>query len=553
MRDKIKIGILISDPMILSWELSFIEEINRSQYSRIALIIYDIAEETCKKQSERKATCFFRIHHKLDRLIFLNRACYENKYELSKSANDVPCIKLKSAICNHVKFFNNDDLNKIRDYKLDILIKLNYGMIGGEILNVPAYGVWSYSSKLCPSVKEDTTGYYEVVRKMPVTCSYLIVLKDKKEKNMVLAMATESTCAYSISLNKNKLFRRAALFIPRVVFGLYREGGIFLDRLEQRYNKLKCETICKVPVPSSINALVNIGKAAAIAFQKIVKKIMFTDPFSWVLLYRIGYEQDFADNNYGNFKSLKPSKDKFWADPFVIIRNERYYIFVEEFIYKKNKGHISVLEIDRGGSLISTRKIIDRPYHMSYPFVFEVDDDFYMIPESAGNKTIDLYKCIDFPDKWVFAKTIMNNINAVDTTLFHYNHKWWLFTVIDKLDDPKESSPELFLFYNNDFTSDNWISHPLNPIVTDVRTARPAGKIFMRDDKIYRPSQDCAGNYGNSFNINRIIKLSETDYEEESVVKVKPDWNKNLKGTHTFNFNEDFTIIDAYSIRRRFF
>ena len=39
-----------------------------------------------------------------------------------------------------------------------------------------------------------------------------------------------------------------------------------------------------------------------------------------------------------------------------------------------------------------------------------------MIPESNKNNTIDLYYCDEFPDKWVFKKTLINNINAHDTS-----------------------------------------------------------------------------------------------------------------------------------------
>jgi hypothetical protein len=92
----------------------------------------------------------------------------------------------------------------------------------------------------------------------------------------------------------------------------------------------------------------------------------------------------------------------------------------------------------------------------------------------------------------------------------------------------------------------------MNPVVTDVRIARPAGRIFIRDGKIYRPSQDCSGRYGNSFDINQINILSETDYSEANILKVRPDWESGLVGTHTYNYSKGFTVIDAYKFRKRF-
>ena len=177
-----------------------------------------------------------------------------------------------------------------------------------------------------------------------------------------------------------------------------------------------------LPVQSGI-----LSAAIMIFSRKSLKKVFYSDPFSWVLLFKIKDSKDFLNNSYSSFNKLQPSKDKFWADPFVISRADKYFVFVEEFIYAKNKGHISVLELDKEGKLLNVQKLIDKPYHMSYPFVFESEGGYYMIPETGGNRTIDLYKCIDFPGNWVFVKNIMKDVNAVDTTLFKLRWKMVAF------------------------------------------------------------------------------------------------------------------------------
>ena len=176
-----------------------------------------------------------------------------------------------------------------------------------------------------------------------------------------------------------------------------------------------------------------------------------------------------------------------------------------------------------------------------------------MIPETCENHTIDLYKSTDFPYKWTFVRHIMSNIEAMDSTLFHYRDKWWLFTLVEKISFASDNSPELYIYFNDDFMSDNWVSHPLNPVVSDVRTARPAGNIITVGGAIYRPSQDCSERYGQALNINQILALTETDYVEKEVLKVNPDWDNKLKGIHTLNFSDSFSIADAYYFRRRLF
>lgn len=551
MNKKLEIGLLVDSHLIPFWEYAAIEELSNSEYSLITLVIKS-ETTTFKRQKSVKVSFLFRLHMKIDRLIFLRGKNYMLQKDLFVLLNNVPSIKVHTIKKAGHEYFDANDISKIRRYNPDIIIKLCYGLPEGDILKVPVYGVWSFSMLNCKSEEEDTAGYYEVVRRIPVTSSELVILKGKGDKNTVLTRVFESTCSYSVHLNRDKIFRRASYAIPRVVKGMKLYGSDYLMKLVEKCDQEDAVLAEQAPPPSSHLSLVNLMIFKKIFLSKILKKVIFDDPFLWTLLFRISPEKDFTNFSYKDFRQLKPSKDKFWADPFVVSKDGNYFVFVEEFIYRRNKGHISVLKLNNSGQLLKFNKIIEKPYHMSYPFIFNMDNEFYMIPETGENRTIDLYKCIEFPDKWTFVQNLMNNVNAVDTTLFQYADKWWLFTLIDTMDHHLGGSPELYLFYADDLFSGNWISHPLNPVISDVRNARPAGKIFVREDKIFRPSQDCSVRYGQSFSINQIISLSEIEYKEKPLLKVSPDWNDILKGAHTFNFDDDFTIIDTYTFRNRF-
>ena len=228
-----------------------------------------------------------------------------------------------------------------------------------------------------------------------------------------------------------------------------------------------------------------------------------------------------------------PSKDKFWADPHVVQVNGKYYIFIEEFLNENKKGHISVIEVDETGNWKAPVKILDKDYHLSYPFILHLNDKFYMVPESRGNKTIDLYECTDFPHQWSFKQSLMENVSAVDTTIIHYSNKWWLFTGMAE-NEAAAPNVELFLFYTDDLFSGEWTAHPQNPIVSDVKSARPAGSLFVKDGKLFRPSQDCSKAYGYGFDLNEIEVLTETEYRERKILSIRPDWDKKIVATHTF-------------------
>ena len=277
-----------------------------------------------------------------------------------------------------------------------------------------------------------------------------------------------------------------------------------------------------------------------------LSNLVFFD--QWILMFDL---QDDISKSFWRFKKILPPKDRFWADPHIVYKDNLYYIFIEELLYNNKKGHIALIVMDGQGNYSKPEKILERPYHLSYPFVFEYKGDYYMIHGDATNKAIEVYRCIEFPHKWVFHKILMQHIDAVDATLFYHQGKWWLFAGVVENKDVS-TYDELFLFYADNPLSDRWISHPQNPVVSDVRKARPAGKIFEYDGNIYRPAQNGSKGYGYGLSFNQIVVLNETEYKEREVETVQPTWDRKIKGIHTFDYTNRLTLIDAKLRRTRY-
>ena len=144
----------------------------------------------------------------------------------------------------------------------------------------------------------------------------------------------------------------------------------------------------------------------------------------------------------------------------------------------------------------------------------------------------------------------MNNVNAVDTTIFNYNDKWWVFTGM-KENLGSSNSDELFLFHSDNPLSNDWESHSNNPIISDVRQARPAGKIFSFKDDIYRPSQNSSKFYGYGISVNQINNITKNEYQETIVTSILPNWDNNISRVHTFAYDDGLSMIDAKIKRMR--
>ena len=105
---------------------------------------------------------------------------------------------------------------------------------------------------------------------------------------------------------------------------------------------------------------------------------------------------------------------------------------------------------------------------------------------------------------------------------------------------------ELYLFFA-DAPEGEWQPHPRNPVVSDVRRARPAGRVFARDGELIRPSQDCSIRYGGAVMFNRIVQLTPTDYAEVPAGRMGPGWLRGGLGTHTFNSDSEYEVVDGES------
>ncbi|NNG16475.1 MAG: formyl transferase, partial [Gemmatimonadales bacterium] len=192
---------------------------------------------------------------------------------------------------------------------------------------------------------------------------------------------------------------------------------------------------------------------------------------------------------------------------------------------------------------------LKRPYHLSYPFLFEWEGEHYLIPESVANRRVELYRTSSFPIGWRLDRVLLDDIDAVDPTVVRLDDRWWMFVTVRN--PGRSPSTELHVFHA-ETPLGPWSSHALNPVKLDIRSARPAGRPFEVDGSIYRPSQDCSVRYGGAIVLNRIEQLSETDYREVVVDRIDPGWGPGLIGTHTINSHHELTVVDGLARGARF-
>jgi len=522
----IKIGVFLDGRKVPFWVKRIIEAINKLDFVDLQLVCY-----TQELKAERyNKSIFYRLHEQLEYLIFTNQINYSRHVDISEFVEGLNEILIVSD--------RKSCLKEISSFNLDVILNFSAITLKNPDLVLARYGVWTCMLEYQNVVKESSNVYWAVVDLIPIINVVISCSNDALGKKTIKHTSCLATNFNLLMLNTVPALDLFAIIIPRLLTKTYLN---YFYNINYNQNTISfINGAINRPPPTNWQAIKNMLQ---IVMRYLSQRIFNNKTTKWFLMYK--FSASSIPSNLKDYDLLLPGRDCFWADPFVQRVNDKNYLFIEEFSYKKGKGHIAYLEVDASGKVLKSETILERPYHMSYPFVFDVHATKYMIPETSQNSTIDLYQCIEFPGKWSFVMSLMDRVVAKDTTLFYHNNKWWMFTAI-KETHKMSKHIELFLYYADTFKTTNWESHPLNPISTDIRCSRPAGKIFINKGRIYRPSQDCSIRYGRALNISEITKLSETEYEEVLISKIEAERYPNLKGIHTFNSDNNLSVVDAY-------
>ena len=271
--------------------------------------------------------------------------------------------------------------------------------------------------------------------------------------------------------------------------------------------------------------------------NQLLKKIYWNvfSTHQWNILYKLINSDDWI--------RLKQPKNVSRADPFIINENNRSYIFFEEFNISKRHGYLCVGELNQESkSLENVEVCLEKSYHLSFPNVFKHDDAYYMIHESHENKTVDLYRFDEFPYKLVKVRTLIEDVEAVDSVVLFKDNVCYLFTTMLSKDSINHSG-NLSLFISNDILNKPFIEKHSNPVESSLKNSRMAGQFYKENNKLYRVAQDCKLRYGYKVNIYQVDKLTQNQYSESLIKEMPPP--KGYIAFHTFNGYGDILMADG--------
>ena len=557
--NKLRIGLMLRSIETPAWIYKSISEIANSDISKLCLVVLSespisVDDDTPVIQNSDiegnwfnnriRSTLYSIFSLLVDRRMYLKDA--NEPFDCRKLIVDIPRLYVTSDDYNQAFMFTDADLAEINSHNLDVLVHFDGAAPIGAILSTAKHGVWSICHSDYRVNRGNQPGYWESMQNWPVTGSVLRILSEASDNGKILSRSFSSTQRLSVRDNQNNYFWKSPALLTRNLRELHRLGGeTFLRKVEKGNAPLSFFSSKVFGKPTNTELARHVFAKVLEKARLIIHDFFYFD--QWILMFDF---RGSLSTSLHEYRKLLPPKDKFWADPFIVEKDKKNFIFFEEYSNELEKGHISVLELLPDGNHSEPKIVLEKPYHLSYPFMFEFNGEQYMVPETSENRTIELYKCEDFPETWTYQHNLIEGINAFDATLFEHANRWWMFANVVETEGIS-SWDELFLFSSDSPLSCNWVPHPMNPIVSDCRTARPAGSIIRIGNRLFRPSQNSSHHYGYGLNFMEIEKISEQEYSEKLVSKILPEWDKTISGTHTFNKSDSLIVIDAIQVRRR--
>src|SRR5579872_907799 len=537
---KLRFGVMCSGDELPAGFAKSVELLLSDPRIELALVIVD-TNPPLRSTAVQKAKAVFSLRRALwalhARLFPAQRLpCYK-PVGMSQTFTAVPKIRCSTNRKGKFsEYFRLEDIEAIRGYRLDFILRFAFGIIRGDILKAAKYGIWSFHHGDETKFRGGPPGFWEIYHDEPVTAAVLQRLTDRLDGGVILQKCIIKTRQCSHGDNLNAIMWATTYMPLRVCRDILNDCAEYLEATPSPSN---------APVfhaPNDFQMVRFLYKTASTWLKQQFMSVLFAQDWN------IGIVQGSIDNfltpgfqpRVAWLSYKKP--DCYIADPFLLRIGSKLKLLAEEFDLRTNRGSIVETDLSEGRQAVPLfRKAIDEGVHMSYPYLFEHEGRYYCTPEAWQKQHVSLYAYDIEREVWSPMAVLIPNLAAVDSTILEFQGRWWLFCT--NHDDEVES--KLFLWHSPKLLGP-WEPHPGNPVKMDVRSSRPAGRPFVSEGQLYRPAQDSSLGYGGAITINRVTCLTVQRFSEEPVAHVTPiKESPYRRGIHTAVSSDSVTVIDG--------
>lgn len=535
------------------WVGKIVDDIRGSDFAELALVVHN---QHVPAQASRWRNLaphlLYSTYLRVDRKLFgrVARPRYDAfaPVDLGAKLAGVPVLPVLPEMKKFTDRFPAAEAAALREADLDVIFRFGFRILKGDVLTAARYGIWSFHHGDNREYRGGPPSFWEMYEKNPVAGAILQILTDKLDGGKVIYRSLSKTNTLSLFLTKNRVYLKTSNFALRRLRDLHQHGFGYIEQLDTYREQLAHQKPI-YRMPDNSTAARFLGRIALTAAFRAAQRL--TQRERWFVAIRprrAGVPPAFLSHDLTGFTPLPVPAGHFHADPFLWRDGDQSYVFFEDHVYAEGRARIAYRRLDRGATVGPPTPALTCDYHLSYPFLFAWNGTTYMLPETRSAGAVQLFRAEAFPDRWVLDRTLIDGIDAVDPTLFEWQSRWWLALNVAVGDG--STCDELSLFVA-DTPLGPFRPHAHNPVLSDVRRARSAGRVFLHEGALIRPAQDCGPEYGHAVRFQRIDVLDEQRFALTELGMVGPDWLPGNVGTHTYNCDDRYEVIDGRLWRGR--
>lgn len=367
------------------------------------------------------------------------------------------------------------DLDRIKAHAPDVLLRFGFGILKGDILQLPRLGVWSYHHGDSTHYRGQPPGFWEMHDGSPVIGAVLQRLTERLDAGAVLMNGWFAVDPGSLSRTLDTAIMGSTGWMAEVCRRI-RAGNA------QAAQGTPCITSAPVRrYPDNRAFLRFYGRTRAARSTRGEA----LDGREWnigVLYQPISALLDERPSLNPRWLPA-PSVGSARSTPFGYLVDGQLNVLYTKRDRVTGAAVISRLRPKRDNVLKRSRTMLEGTGPMAYPCLVHHADQYWVVCERQGSGRTDLFTLNAGNDALEFHSTLLP-VELRAPTLFHHAGRWWLMGTVDP-----GSDHDLFVFHAEHLTGP-YRPHALSPVLTDARYARPAGSPFVHAGVLYRPAAD---------------------------------------------------------------
>lgn len=532
----LRFAVLCDSELIEAWQLAALDRLENSGAGQCVALVVRTPGQAKPKAKKRRRITPFTLYNLYSRGV--RKRCTSN--EAVSLAERFPEAARINAATERLPRARTaiaaNSLAEIERLDLDFAIRLGFGILSGEMLSLPRYGVWSYHHGDPSEYRGQPPGVWEIINGAETTGAIVQRLNETLDGGSVLASATFPTCSGSYVRQLDNILWGSVPMLTWVAFHCRANRSLPaypVEGLGPIYKKPRTadtfRLLARMAYSRIANVLASLFRHQHWSFSVVRKDVrkLITDGATFKVDELIE-GADTRDDEGGYFA----------ADPFIAnsLDGDEIEILFERYRYRTGKGHIASVTHKPGEGFSPASDVLTTSGHLSYPFVYEWAGERMMIPESLEDGELKVYPLAEKSQPTEASSTL--GVAALDPTILHRDGRYWMFYCGD------DRNTELCIRFASQIEGP-WTEHPANPVKIDVRNSRPAGGILAMGDELIRPAQICVPRYGQGVVFNRIVRLNELEFREEPVASIVPATKGRFRnGVHTVSATDDVFVID---------